>query len=361
MNTPGNKRSELLEQLKIDRSEQPSQGMSPLAIGGIVGIVVVVGLIGGALLLGGNDGDGDATAAAPASTATPERAPAREPEPEGKVLAQADGPTAAPPPRADRSGRILDASGYITARRIATVSSEITGLITEVLVEEGMLVEAGQVLARLDNELASVDLGLAQARLASQRAVVSSVQANFNEAKRVFERAERLRPQGLVSEAELTEATARLDSLTADLERARTDVDVFKLDVERQRVRLADHEITAPFAGVVTVKNAQPGEIVSPGSAGGGFTRTGICTIVDMDSLEIEVDVNESFIGRVFPDQRVVANLDAYPDWDIPASVIAIIPTADRAKATVKVRIGIEARDPRILPDMGVKVSFLSD
>ncbi|MEO0578985.1 MAG: efflux RND transporter periplasmic adaptor subunit, partial [Pseudomonadota bacterium] len=253
------------------------------------------------------------------------------------------------------------ASGYITARRIATVSSQITGLITEVRVEEGMVVEEGQVLARLDDELARVDLELATARLASQRAGVASIRANLAEAERVLNRARRLRPKNLVSEAELSNAVANYDSLTADLERAQADVAVLELEVERQRERLEDHVITAPFAGVVTVKNAQTGEIVSPGSAGGGFTRTGICTIVDMASLEIEVDVNESFIGRVFAGQRVVASLDAYPDWDISAAVIAIIPTADRAKATVRVRIGIEASDARILPDMGVKVAFFSE
>ena len=175
----------------------------------------------------------------------------------------------------------------------------------------------------------------------------------------MLERVEQLRPQGLATEAELTESGARVDALDADLKRAQADIAVLEVEIERQRERLEDHTITAPFAGVVTVKNAQTGEIVSPGSAGGGFTRTGICTIVDMASLEIEVDVNEAFIGRVFAGQRVVANLDAYPDWDIPAAVIAIIPTADRAKATVRVRIGIEARDARILPDMGVKVAFL--
>ena len=177
----------------------------------------------------------------------------------------------------------------------------------------------------------------------------------------MFERATRLRKENLVSEAQLTEAESRVEALTADLKRARSDINVLELEVTRQQERLDDHVIRAPYAGVVTVKNAQTGEIVSPGSAGGGFTRTGICTIVDMDSLEIEVDVNESFIGRVFSGQRVVANLDAYPDWDIAASVVAIIPTADRAKATVRVRIGIETRDPRILPDMGVKVAFLQD
>ena len=344
-------RSELLDQLKIDRSEPETRGIGTVGFLVTAAIALVVGGAVGFFLAG--NGTDDTPVVNQAST------PSR-----GATVATDTGSSsseseAAPAPPPDN--RILNASGYITARQIATVSSQITGLITEVRIEEGMVVEAGQVLARLDDELASVDLEFARAQLASQHAVVASVQANFEEAERALERAERLRPRGLVSEAELTETEARLDALTADLERARADIAVLELEVERQSERLEDHTITAPFAGVVTVKNAQTGEIVSPGSAGGGFTRTGICTIVDMNSLEIEVDVNESFIGRVFADQRVVANLDAYPDWDIPAAVIAIIPTADRAKATVKVRIGIEERDPRILPDMGVKVAFLRD
>ena len=135
-------------------------------------------------------------------------------------------------------------------------------------------------------------------------------------------------------------------------------MEVARLEVARQKEIVDDHTVKAPFSGIVTIKNAQPGEIVAPGSAGGGFTRTGICTIVDMTSLEIEADVNEAFIGRIFNDQQVRANLDAYPDWDIPASVIAIIPTANRDKATVRVRIRLDVADSRILPDMGVKIAF---
>ncbi len=346
------KQSELLDQLKIDRTEQPANGIRLLTVAGIVVLALIIGAAGGMFFFRDT---------APAETAS--APPTRDQAPATASSAEPDDETQAPRAAAAAANddRILNASGYITARQIATVSSQITGLITEVLVEEGMVVEQGQVLARLDDELVQVDLALARARLASQRAVVASVQANLAEARRVFERAERLRPQGLVSEAQLTEATARYDALTADLKRAEADLAVLDLEVRRQEERLEDHVITAPYAGVVTVKNAQTGEIVSPGSAGGGFTRTGICTIVDMDSLEIEVDVNESFIGRVFAGQRVIANLDAYPDWDIPAAVIAIIPTADRAKATVRVRIGIEERDARILPDMGVKVAFLKD
>ena len=347
------KQSELLDQLKIDRSEAAASGMGPVGVSVIALVAAVVGGLGGALLLRGEPPAANDT---PSTTAIDERRAPADETPAAAASATGEPASRGPEPV---DNRILNASGYITARRIATVSSQITGLITEVNVEEGMLVEPGQVLARLDDAIARVDLELAVARLASQRASVESTRADLAEAERVYERAQRLRPQGLVSEADLTEATARFEALRADLERAESDIAVRELEIASQEERVQDHVITAPFAGVVTVKNAQTGEIVSPGSAGGGFTRTGICTIVDMASLEIEVDVNEAFIGRVFADQRVVANLDAYPDWDIPAAVIAIIPTADRAKATVRVRIGIEARDPRILPDMGVKVAFL--
>lgn len=251
---------------------------------------------------------------------------------------------------------MLNSSGYITARRMATVSAELTGLITEVNVEEGMAVTEGQVLARLDDALASVNLNLAKAQVDVLIARRDATQASLEEAKRNYQRA---MDNEFSSDSEKTGALATMQALAANLSSNQADIQVAKLEVIRQQERLDDYTIRAPFAGIVTVKNAQPGEIVSPASAGGGFTRTGICTIVDMDSLEIEVDVNESFIGRVYPGQPVEAKLDAYPEWKIPASVIAIIPTADRAKATVQVRIKIETSDRRILPEMGVKVAFL--
>lgn len=263
------------------------------------------------------------------------------------------------PPTPAAGDRILNASGYITARRMATVSAEIMGLITDVAVEEGMEVEQGQILAKLDDALATVDLEQAEAQIDVLKAREQRIRANLAEAQRVLKRAAVLRDEEFSSEASVTSAQANVDGLRADLASTEADIRVAQLAAQRQRERLADHTIRAPFGGVVTVKNAQPGEIVAPTSAGGGFTRTGICTIVDMASLEIEVDVNEAYIGRVQAGQRVEANLDAYPDWSIPASVIAIIPTADRAKATVRVRIRIEEDDSRILPDMGVKVAFL--
>lgn len=264
-----------------------------------------------------------------------------------------------PTPRSKPGDQILNASGYITARRMATVSAEVMGLITEVAVEEGMRVTEGQMLAQLDDAIASVDYQLAAAQADALTARLASTEAALKEAERVLKRAKTLKDNEFSSEASVTSAQATVDSLRAELAGLKADIQVAQLGAQRQKERLMDHTIRAPFAGVVTVKNAQPGEIVSPSSAGGGFTRTGICTIVDMSSLEIEVDVNEAFIGRVFEGQTVEAQLDAYPDWSIPASVIAIIPTADRAKATVRVRIKIETTDSRILPDMGVKVAFI--
>ena len=260
-----------------------------------------------------------------------------------------------------QSQQILNASGYITARRKATVSAEITGRIVEIFIEEGTVVEKGQIVAQLDDTLAKVDLDLAKARVRSAEARISEIEVDLAEAKRVLARTEELIKTQIASQAALTKAQARVDTLKSSYERAAVDIDIAKLEVTRQRETVEKYVIRAPFDGVVVGKNAQPGEMISPVSAGGGFTRTGICTIVDMDSLEIEVDVNESYIGRVFAGQKVLATLDSYPDWDIPAAVIAVVPTANRDKATVKVRISIGVKDPRILPDMGVKVAFLKE
>ena len=257
--------------------------------------------------------------------------------------------------------QILNASGYITARRKATVSAEITGRIVEIFIEEGTVVEKGQIVAQLDDTLAKVDLDLAKARVRSAEARISEIEVDLAEAKRVLARTEELIKTQIASQAALTKAQARVDTLKSSYERAADDIEIAKLEVTRQRETVEKYVIRAPFDGVVVGKNAQPGEMISPVSAGGGFTRTGICTIVDMDSLEIEVDVNESYIGRVFAGQKVLATLDSYPDWDIPAAVIAVVPTANRDKATVKVRISIGVKDPRILPDMGVKVAFLKE
>jgi HlyD family secretion protein len=254
---------------------------------------------------------------------------------------------------------LLNASGYVTARREATVSSKVTGKVMEVLVEEGMKVESGQVLARIDQSNVEKSLHLAEAQLESARSALSETQANLDQAERELRRISGLAAENAASQVELERAETEARSLRARLARQTADIGVSERELALWEQQLDDTIIRAPFTGIVTTKNAQPGEMISPMSVG-GFTRTGICTIVDMSSLEIEVDVSESYINRVEPGQPVEATLDAYPSWRIPAKVIAIIPTADRQKATVKVRVGFEKLDPRILPDMSVKVAFQS-
>ncbi len=256
-------------------------------------------------------------------------------------------------------GAVLNATGYVTARRKATLAAKITGKLTEVNVEEGMHVKEGHVVARLEDTTSQAELAWSKARLESARRALAEIEVRLAEARRTLERTKGLKQQGIKSQADLDADQAEGDSLEARLALGREEVKVAEGEVAL-RIRLwEDSIVRAPFSGVVISKDAQVGEMVSPISAGGGFTRTGICTIVDMKSLEIEVDVNEAYIARVQPDQKVEAALDAYPEWRIPAHVITTIPSADRQKATVKVRVGFDQLDPRILPDMGVKVSFL--
>ena len=259
------------------------------------------------------------------------------------------------------STAVLDATGYVTARREATVSSKITGKLAEVLIEEGDYVEQGQVLARLDNADEKAQLDLAKAQAAATKAQVGELEAQLLQAKRDLVRQQELNTKGLTTQQAVEDARTKLDSLDSQLHAQRKQIDVADAQSRIAQVNFDNTIIRAPFSGVVVAKAAQPGEIVSPMSAGGGYTRTGICTIVDMDSLEIEVDVNEAYINRVKPKQPVIAVLNAYPDWKIPAEVIAIIPTADRAKATVRVRIALKQKDVRIVPDMGIRVSFFDE
>ena len=256
---------------------------------------------------------------------------------------------------------VLDATGYVTARRIATVSSKITGKVLEVLIEEGQAVEAGEVMARLEPTNAAAQRALSAAQLQAAQDEVARAQAQLALADKTLARHRELAAQRLIARQLLDQTQAERDSAAAQLASARSQARVAAQGLSLSDIGVDDTVVRAPFAGVVTVKAAQPGEIISPMSAGGGFTRTGIGTIVDMDSLEIQVDVNEAFIGRVKPGQKVEAVLNAYPDWKIPAEVIAIVPTADRSKATVKVRIAFLQKDPRIVPDMGVRVAFLQD
>src|SRR5271168_2385368 len=258
------------------------------------------------------------------------------------------------------AGSILDASGYVVARRQATVASKITAKMVELDIEEGDHVNAGQIIAKLDDTNIRAALNQAAAQLEYAKASLTETQVNLTNAQRDYDRQKSLFQGHFVSQATVDNAQTAVDALRAQLATQRSNVEVVARAMSVAERNLDDTIVRAPFAGIVTVKAAQPGEMVSPVSAGGGFTRTGIGTIVDMDSLEIQVDVNENFINRVRAAQQASARLNAYPDWQIPAHVIAVIPTAGRSKGTVTVRIALDQKDARILPEMGVRVSFLA-
>jgi RND family efflux transporter MFP subunit len=332
MSSEADKRA-LLGQLRIDRSA-PQAGVASGRRTWMIGaLVLLLALIGGAgwLALSGRVG-------LPVHTA----------------IAQPMGGGGA-------NASVLDATGYVTARRQATVSAQITGTLTEVLIEEGDHVKAGQVLGRLDDTAQRASLAQTEAQLRSAQALLLENQAQLAQSERDVKRDEDLLGRKLVSQQAVEQARTQLATLAAQVSVQRRQIEVAAANVRSAQVQLDYCTVRAPFTGIVIAKSAQVGEIISPLSAGGGFTRTGIGTLVDMDSLEIDVDVNEAYINRVLPGQPVQSVLNAYPDWQIPSHVIAIIPTADRAKATVKVRIGLDLKDARIVPDMGARVSFLEE
>jgi RND family efflux transporter MFP subunit len=329
-------RSSLLEQLRVDRSEAPPAARAlPWAVAA-TSAAIAIGAAAWLLLARSPDDAGGATAAAPsvASAPTPSKA-------------------------APAGGSTLDASGYVVARRQATVSAKITGKVTAVLIEEGQRVETGQVVARLDDTNARAQLLQAQALLEQQRAALAAATVAQQDAEPGYERHREQFRRGFISAQELDAVKTAYDSASTSVAVAARGVEVAAANVTLAQRALDDTVVRAPFAGIVTVKAAQEGEMVSPMSAGGGFTRTGIGTIVDMDSIEVEVDVSENFINRVQPGGRAAITLNAYPEDRAGGHVIAIIPTADRAKATVKVRVGFDSRDARVLPEMGARVSFL--
>ena len=268
---------------------------------------------------------------------------------------------AQPAAAADSGASVLDATGYVVARRQATVSSKTTGKVIDVLIEEGDRVEKGQMLAVLDDSVPRAQLALSESMLQSARAGLEELRVLLKQAQLDLDRTRGLAARNLASQADLDRDGLDVEGLNARLERAGKEVTVAERSLDVQQQLLEDMEIRAPFSGIVVAKAAQPGEMISPVSAGGGFTRTGICTIVDMDSLEVEVDVNEAYINRVRERQPVQVTLNAYPQDHYAAEVIAIIPTADRSKATVRVRVGFLDRDERVLPDMGVRVAFLEE
>ncbi|GAB2564824.1 efflux RND transporter periplasmic adaptor subunit [Dyella jejuensis] len=323
--------TDLLKELRIERHQREEHhARGPARWPWMVGAIVLVAMVAGAAwwLYGHR--------AVPVQTA--------------QAVAAASDPSA---------GAVLQATGYVTARRQATVSAQITGTLTAVLIEEGDRVKQDQILAKLDDSQykAALDTAIAQAKAA--HALVAQYQVQLAQNLRDAARDQTLTMQGLISRQVAEQARTLADSTRAQLLSQQKQAVAADAQVVEARVNFDYCVVRAPFNGVITTKDAQVGEIISPFSAGGGFTRTGIGTIVDMDSLEVDVDVNEAYIGRVTPDMPAEAVLDAYPDWKIPAHVIAIVPAADRGKATVKVRVALEHKDARIVPDMGVRVSFL--
>jgi len=262
---------------------------------------------------------------------------------------------------ANNGGReaLLNASGYVTPRRRATIAAKITGRVTGVFFDEGTHVAENQLLATLDDSDARKALNAARADYEASKAAIADFEVQLKNARIQLHRAEQLQNAGVQTQEQLDNARTNADSLQAKIALAQSQVVSADTRIQEAQQAVDNCTIRAPYAGIVVSKDAQVGEMVSPVSAGGGFTRTGIATIVDMNSNEIEVDVNESYISRVQDGQPVTAILDAYPDWEIPSRVRTIIPSADRQKATVKVRISFLKLDPRILPDMGIKVTFL--
>lgn len=324
----GMSHADLLQQLRIERHQRGDHGRRPSRWPWFVAvaIVVLVLLAGGWWLF---------AARPPVVRTASALAPAQD------------------------AGAVLQATGYVTARRQATVSAQITGTLIAVLIEEGERVRKGQVVARLDDAQYRAALTAAQTQAAAARALVAQYRAQLAQNRRDAERQQTLAVRGLSARQSAEQAQTQVESMRAQLAAQLKQAAAADAQVEEARVNFDYCVVRAPFDGVITTKDAQVGEIVSPFSAGGGFTRTGIGTVVDMDSLEVDVDVNEAYIGRVKSNMPAEAVLDAYPDWRIPAHVIAIVPAADRGKATVKVRVALEHKDARIVPDMGVRVSFL--
>jgi RND family efflux transporter MFP subunit len=278
-------------------------------------------------------------------------APRREAVPAAPIAAAA--PAAAP-----ASAGSLIASGFIVPGRAATVGSQITGQLRSIQVAEGEHVAAGQIVAYLDSSLADAALAAARAQVRIASAGVAGLQVQYADALRVVARGEALKARGFVTVASLTANRAQAGLLAAQITQASANVAAARAAADGAAVAVGRHVIRAPFAGVVINKNAEVGEVISPVSAGGGFTRTGVITLVDMSSLGAEVDVNEAYISQVKPGQRADLNLDAYPGQSFDAVVAAIVPSADRNRATVRVRLDIADVDRRILPQMAAKVTF---
>ncbi|MGH8258349.1 MAG: efflux RND transporter periplasmic adaptor subunit, partial [Steroidobacteraceae bacterium] len=364
-------KTSLLEQLRIDRGEDGAGAGSRAGREGAVRRARRWQLIAGvclAVALGAvgfsawswMQGRHGATAARGAAAGSGQAAALAGASAEAGDAAGGEGAGAGDSPAAAGTA-VLDASGYIVAQRQATVSAKTTGRLRDLYIQEGQPVKAGQIVARLDDSNSRAALAVARAQLAQAEAGLAGARTAFSDARPIFVRNEQERTAAVISAQDFDTAKSAFDAARTNLTTQQAGVQAARANLQVAERFEDDTIVRAPFTGVVTNKAAQPGDIVSPVSAGGGFTQTGICTIVDMGSLEAEVDVSENFINRVHPGQRAIVHLNAYPQWSIPAQVVAIVPTADRSKATVKVRVGFKTRDARILPEMGARVSFLAE
>ncbi len=341
-------KTKLLEQLRIDRGESASSApdsrrSAPVWVVYLLLLVIVAGLGSWFFLRPHPAGFVAASSAAEAA---------------GTAAAADSG---AAPASVATGTTALDASGYVVAQRQATVSAKTTGRVVELRIEDGQRVREGEIIARLDDTNTRAGLIAAQAQLAQAEASLDAAKVAVADAGPIYDRNQKQRAAGVISAQDFDADKSNFNAVQSDLLVKQRMVEVAQANVGVAQRNEDDMTVRAPYDGVITVKAAQQGEIVSPISAGGGFTRTGIGTIVDMNSLEVEVDVSENFINRVHVNQLVTVRLNAYPEWNIPGAVIAIIPTADRSKATVMVRVGFKEKDPRILPEMGARVSFMND
>ncbi len=340
----------------------PGKPGNPLMKVGIAAALVGVAVVGYQWM-----GNNDTAMATSHSNQTPSSTPTQvaSTSTPTQVASTSTQPVSSPKPAASTStskassDALLNASGYVTARRTATVSSRTLGRVETLYAEEGEQVKTGQVLAQLENKIETIELAQAKSALVSAKARLDEINVRLKEAKDKLANGEALTQHQFIPEDELITLRANFQFQQAALRTQQNEVKNAELSVKLRQQLLNDLVITSPFSGTIISKNAQAGEIVSPSSAGGGFTRTGIYTLVDMNSLEIEVDVSEDYISRLSAGTRASAVMDAFPDEPIPAEVIAIVPTANRSKETVRVRVKFLETDERILPEMAVRVKFL--
>jgi RND family efflux transporter MFP subunit len=254
----------------------------------------------------------------------------------------------------------VTANGYVVARTRASVSSKVPGRLAYLGVAEGSYVQRGQVIARLENADYEAQVAQAEANLSSNRARLVEAEADREQLDREARRLREIRARNtqLISQQEVDAGETRATTATARARSAAAQVTAAQAALRYARVNLQNTEIRAPFTGTVLRKEAEVGEVVAP-SVGGGLTRGAVVTMADLTTLEVDVDVNEAYIARIRTGQGARITLDAYPETSFVGRVRQVVPTADRQRATVQVKVTIVDRDPRILPEMGARVDFI--